>query len=46
MYHYNQFKKDNDMGNLYVKYKIADYRGENITNIREEIDTVYQKVYN
>jgi hypothetical protein len=44
IYHYNEFKEDNDMANLYVKYKIADYRREATTNIREEIDTIYQKI--
>jgi hypothetical protein len=32
------------MANLYVKYKVAGYRGEDIANIREEIDTTYQKM--
>jgi hypothetical protein len=34
------------MANLYVKYKIADYRGEDTTNIQEEIDIAYQNLYN
>jgi hypothetical protein len=34
------------MAYLHVKYKVADYRRENTTNIREEIDTAYQKLYN
>jgi hypothetical protein len=46
IFHYNQFEKGNDMADLYVKYKIADYRGEDTTNIQEEIDTAYQKTYN
>jgi glutaredoxin-related protein len=33
------------MINLYVKYKIADYRGEDTTNIQEEIHTTFQKIY-
>jgi hypothetical protein len=46
IFRYNQFEKDNDMANLYVKYKIADFRGEDTTNIQEEINTAYQKIYN
>jgi hypothetical protein len=34
------------MTNLYVKYKVVDYRGEDTTNIREEIDITYQKICN
>jgi hypothetical protein len=34
------------MANLYVKYKIADYRGKDTTNIQKEINTAYQKLYN
>jgi hypothetical protein len=33
IFHYNQFEKDNDMANLYVKYKIVVYRGEDTTKI-------------
>jgi hypothetical protein len=29
------------MTNQYIKYKIADYEGENTTNIKEEIDIAF-----
>jgi hypothetical protein len=46
IYHYNQFKEDNYMVNLYVKYKVVEYRWENTTSLREEIDIFYQKIHN
>jgi hypothetical protein len=34
------------MANLYVKYKVEDYKEEDTTNIREEIRTAYQQMCN
>jgi hypothetical protein len=34
------------MVKIYVKYKVADYRGEDTISVGEEIDTANQKMYN
>jgi hypothetical protein len=49
MYYHSYYENDMHMGNLYVKLRIADYKGENIENIekiKKEILDGYDKLYN
>jgi hypothetical protein len=43
MYCNSKYKNDMDMGDLYVKLRVADYRGENLENI-EKIKKRYRIV--
>jgi hypothetical protein len=48
MYCDSKYKNDMDMGDLYVKLRVIDYRGENFhdyVNIKEEMVDTYMKLY-
>jgi hypothetical protein len=49
MYCDSKYKNDLHLGDLYVKRRVANYRGENVENIEEiknEMEDTYMKLYN
>jgi hypothetical protein len=41
-----EYTNDMDMGNLYIKYRVAHYRGEDIPSVIKEINDTFLKINN
>jgi hypothetical protein len=40
-----EYKNDMNMGDLYIKYRVSNYRGEDFTSIIKEIDDTFLKIH-